>query len=155
MDSTENTVARQMELLTPKEFADQFKNEGMLELVGVKAYERRRVIANAIKATNQDDMEDSFAEGDGTWSFDVGGEVATERCNYLVTTGEISAIIPKTELPGSEQQDKTLPPATYLYRMPMIEWTKKHIKSNYVNPHMKTGYLVAIGEEKYKVGRIY
>ena len=93
MDSIENTAARQMELLTPKEFADQFKNEGTLELVGVKAYERRRVIANAIKATNQDDMEDSFAEGDGSWSFDIGGEVAMERCNYLIKSRQVQAIL--------------------------------------------------------------
>ena len=112
MDPTQNSAARQMELLTPKEFADQFKNEASLELVGIKNYERRRGIVNAIKATNQSDMEESFGEGEGAWSFDIGSEVATERCNYLVTTGEISAKIPKTERPGTEQQDKTLPPAT-------------------------------------------
>ena len=51
MDQAQFSAAWAMEMITPKEFEDLFKDSATLELVGIKNYEPRRSIFNAVKTS--------------------------------------------------------------------------------------------------------
>ena len=127
MGSAEETPAMRMGLMIQEQFSNVYPNDE-LETVGTKAFDCRKAIANAIKATKQTDMADGFKEGNDCWMFATERDTANVRCNFLVATGEISAIIPKAELPGSATDDKAMAPETYVYKTPMIEWSKQHLR---------------------------
>ena len=98
MDQAQISATKAMGMIPPKVFEGLFKDSATLELVGIKNYGRGKAIYDAVKVTNQADMETSFREGEECWSFDIGGQSATKRCNFLVVTGEIFATIPKSDL---------------------------------------------------------
>ena len=119
MDEFQISATKAMGMLTPTVFVALFGENAELELVGIKNYTRRAAIFEVIQTNEQTDIK--FEEGELCWGFDKGTTVLTDRCNIPLITGEISATIPMAAISSTATEDKVLPPATYVYKEPMIE----------------------------------
>ena len=99
----------------------------------------------ALKKNVEDTNQDGLFQKLGSQSFEIVFNVKNTMCNFPVTLVTYEGKIPKK---GSEPEKK-VPASTYMVFEPQIEWNKKWLTFNYVEPEKRKGAKVASMPDTY------
>ena len=102
---------------------------------------KRAALKKNVEDTNQDGLYQQL----GSQSFETVFNVKNTMCNFPVTLVTYEGKIKKK---GSEPE-KNVPPLTYMVFEPQIEWNKKWLTFNFVEPEKRKGAKVASMPDTY------